>query len=132
MHETRPSQFHESNPGWAGVDRRSKPPPMKDDPNYIVSQLETYINDRLTENGTRHREYFDGRFDEVLILIRSGFPEGDPTGHRKAHEIQIANAEWWTKLKTEIVYKLAGGAGLAVLGFVCLALWEHFKQEVRK
>lgn len=132
MQESRPSQFHDSSSDWAGVDQRTKPPPMKDDPNHIVRQLENYINDRLTENSIRHREYFDGHFDEVKLMLKSGFPGGDPSGHRRAHEVQIANAEWWTKLKTEIVYKLAGGAGLAVLGFVFLALWEHFKQEVKK
>ena len=56
-------------------------------------------------------------------LTKTAFPDGDPDGHRRAHEAWIKSqeqkAEFWEKMKTE-VYKWGI---IGVLGFLATAAW---------
>lgn len=78
------------------------------------------------------REHFDKRLDEVIVLIKSGFPNGDPVEHCKAHEARIKNAAERAELYKSIRDKSITGVFLSLASFVLLALWEYFKSEVRK
>jgi len=71
--------------------------------------------------------------DKVALMIQDdAFPGGDPHGHRLAHERQIANASWWEKTKSDAVSKVTAAGLWAVVVFLCVAAWEHIKQEARK
>lgn len=61
-----------------------------------------------------------------LESLASGFPSGDPAGHRRYHEAEIKRierrAEFWSKLLLELSkWGLAG-----FLGWVAVTLWHEF------
>lgn len=76
--------------------------------------------------------HIDERFDQLVSLIKSGFPNGDPESHRRVHEgyIQEAadRAALWKSLREKTITGVVWGL-LVLLGTV---LWEWFKAEVRK
>ena len=84
----------------------------------------------------------EGRVSNLMIsfssyaakqeLIASGFPSGDPTGHRRAHEIFIdqarSKAEFWNRMREE-----AGKWGvLSVIGFLAASIWMYVKSEIHR
>jgi len=63
---------------------------------------------------------------EIAHLMNKSFPQGDPEGHRAYHEASIkraeANAEFWSKMRDEIMTK-------GILGLLALAavwIWAGF------
>ena len=69
---------------------------------------------------------------ELRVFIQSGFPHGDPVSHRAVHENYIAEAkaraESWATLKAQIVQ----WGLLAIIGFICVAVWTAVKEELKK
>lgn len=83
-----------------GAERRSI---TEDRVRLMVAEALEAHEDKLTA-------HMDQRFSELQALIKSAFPDGDPHGHRMAHEAQIEQAQGWKKLKAEVVSKfLTGG-----------------------
>ena len=64
--------------------------------------------------------------------LATAFPDGDPDGHRKAHEAWIrreqARAVFWERIRDEAVKWGIFG----VIGFVVMAVWMAIKTEVHK
>jgi hypothetical protein len=63
---------------------------------------------------------------EIALLMTKAFPDGDPSGHKAAHEAWIhkaeASAAFWEKMKFEITrWGLIG-----FLGWAAVALWKSF------
>lgn len=125
-----PIQFKHSQSSWEGVERRSNP--LQDDPHHIVSQLEGYIDDKLESNKHEHRAYFDSRFDEVITLIKDGFPGGDPRGHREVHEGYIAEAKTKKEWRDAVVKQVLTGSVWATLLFIAGIVWTGIKAEVKR
>lgn len=73
----------------------------------VAEALETHEEKLLS--------HLDGKFAGLEKMIKSAFPDGDPHGHRAAHEAQIKQAQGWQKLKSEIVSK-----------FLTTGLWGAF------
>jgi len=66
--------------------------------------------------------------EKIAGLMQAAFPEGDPEGHRRHHELVIAQAEekaeFWKAMRKEI-----GKWGLiGVLSFIVVAIWHSFLQ----
>jgi len=61
-----------------------------------------------------------------LESLASGFPSGDPAGHRRYHEAEIkrieARAEFWSKLRLSVTQ----WGLLGFLGWVLVSLWHEF------
>lgn len=81
---------------------------------------------------TRLTEHTDRRFDELEALIRSGFPDGDLDGHRRAHAAVIAIQNEKDKLWSEVRTKIVTGAVWGACGLLALAAWEYLKAEIRR
>lgn len=74
----------------------------------------------------------DSRFGELSDMIKSAFPDGDPHGHRRAHEQEIREAAGWSKLKADLLSKvLTGGVWAGVVWLVFIII-EAVKQEIKK
>ena len=73
----------------------------------------------------------DARFAELKTLITSAFPDGDPHGHRMAHESLIEADKRWSKLKFGVFEKVAGGGALAVLVFLSHKIWEYAQKAIK-
>ncbi len=90
------------------------------------------LNTRLTALETRLNKSFEEKFDTLAGLIKSAFPEGDPHGHRIAHERQIKSADAWDRIRSGLVEKVMTGAVISAFGFLAMALWDYFKEQVNK
>ncbi|KPC53040.1 hypothetical protein [Amantichitinum ursilacus] len=55
--------------------------------------------------------------------IRSGFPGGDPGGHREYHDALIRREEEKIKLISEVRLHIAKGTAWALLGGSLMFLW---------
>ena len=115
---------------WSGEERRGVTP------NGLEPERAADIELLITRHVEANRKHFDEKMDALEVslskLFASAFPNGDPIGHRAAHEAQIKSADWWSRMKTETFLNLAkSGAWVAVV-WVAYAAWEHFKEAVRK
>ena len=104
---------------------------MHDDPNHIVSQLQGYIDEKLTEFRKENRQHFDARIDEVLLLIKDGFPGGDPRGHREVHEGYIADAKTYKEWRDTVIKQLLTGTAWATILFIAGAILVAVKRELK-
>ncbi len=61
-----------------------------------------------------------------LDSLASGFPAGDPAGHRRYHEAEIkrieARAEFWSKLRLSVTQ----WGLLGFIGWALVSLWNEF------
>ncbi len=88
------------------------------------------IPDRRSSD--RFQQHMDERFDALEKLIKSGFPDGNPEEHRKAHEQRIKEAKEKEEVKLAVKKSIySSGIWLALLTLVA-ALASYFGIEVRK
>jgi hypothetical protein len=73
-------------------------------------------------------DLMDSKVDQVL----AGFPEGDPEGHRRAHDAMIKKAEESTKFWRELRVKLAEKGVWAVLMFISGALYWYLMDRMKR
>ncbi len=95
-----------SPPGeWDGQEHRRAPP-------HTLAEAVDVIDQQLARR-------LDERMGPMEDLIRSGFPDGDPTGHRRYHEAEMARIEaraaFWEKMRFEL-------AKWGLIGFAAWAL----------
>lgn len=94
------------------------------------------IQEAVSKALVTHEQHLTQHMDRQFALLRQSFadafPGGDPHGHRIAHEKQIANASWWDKAKSDAFSKVTAAGLWAIVVFLCVAAWEHIKNEARK
>ena len=80
----------------------------------------------------KFQQHMDERFDALEKLIKSGFPDGNPEEHRKAHEQRIKEAKEKEEVRLAVKKSLySSGIWLALLTLVA-ALASYLGIEVRK
>lgn len=105
----------------------TNPPPL------IERQKDHNItHEDLLEYQQQLKEHFDERVDELIELIKSGFPEGDPAAHRRVHEGYIKEAAARDELKSKIIEKIITGGVWGGLIFVGTLVWEYVKGEAKR
>ena len=117
---------NETPGGYPGRERR---------PNALSEERATQmINEAVAQAIDTHdqdmRQFIKAEMAELSKLIRSAFPDGDPDGHRRAHEQEIASAKRWTAIKVSVMEKVVTGGVWGLISFLALAAWEHFKRGV--
>jgi len=91
-----------------------------------------YLDAALRDNRHATREFVGNKFSELEELIRDGFPYGDPTSHRKVHEVLIDRAEKRQAFWRSVFEKVATGGIYAALIAVGTAVWQYVKSEAHK
>lgn len=86
----------------------------------------------LTEHEQHLMAHMDAQFATLRQTFAEAFPNGDPHGHRLAHEKAIRNASWWDKIKSEAASKTITAGLWVTLAFVAMAIWEHIKSEAKR
>lgn len=74
----------------------------------------------------------DSRFSQLEALFKSAFPDGDPDGHRRAHESEIKSAAGWQKIKTELISRVITAGAWGAIAWLFLVTIEAIKSEFRK
>lgn len=115
---------------WTGEERRVTGP-------MTLRELEEHIDRRITQRLAEHAAVEKADRDELLAevkklqtMLASGFPGGDPDGHRRAHEEAIAFFRDWGHLMKEIRNKTLVGLVWAVIGLIGLSVWSYVKAKV--
>lgn len=80
--------------------------------------------DRLSET---QRE-----LQQAVREIASGFPGGDPDGHRRYHESVIEWRELRNKMVRDALAQASKVGGMAAIGWLAYAIWTAFKMEIVK
>lgn len=89
-----------------------------------VQRMESKL-DTVTGELRRHiQEETNDIAKEIAKLMKEAFPEGDPDGHRKHHELVIAReearAEFWQKM----LFELSRVGLLGFLGWLGVLAWK--------
>ena len=87
------------------------------------------LDEKMTYHHSIFREEVEKSVEKVYV---SAFPDGDPTGHRKHHELVIQREEERIAFWHEMRMAAAKWAGLGILGFLGAALWVAIKTEAHK
>lgn len=101
-----------------------------------LAELRAHIDVRvirhLQDHEGRVTRSMDKRFDEVVGLIKSAYPNDDPASHRAAHEglIQTMNAR--REFFEELRKNLATWGVVGALGFIGIASWTLFISKVKE
>lgn len=94
------------------------------------------IQEAVSKALVTHEQHLTLHMDKQFAMLRQSFaeafPNGDPHGHRLAHEKAIRNAGWWDKIKSEAASKTITASLWVTLGFIAMSVWEHIKQESRR
>lgn len=131
MTDFRPSRQHDAD--WDGYTERRAARVAADgsgDPNRPVTKAE--LMEALRDHRHSTREFIATKFTELEELIRDGFPDGDPRGHREVHEGYISRAADRAALWKSLREKLVSGGVMAAVGFILVAVWNHFIHAVQQ
>jgi hypothetical protein len=80
-------------------------------------------------HGLREELVENTRKTDQLI---KGFPEGDLEGHRRFHELLIAQLEERKNLRRELLFHLLKSSSWMALGGFFYVLWIFLKTELTK
>lgn len=98
----------------------------------VALMIEEAVDDAMSKHEQRMTSMFKSEFGQLHTLISAAFPNGDVHGHKIAHEKAIRDAGRWDQLKADFISTAFRTGLMAALGFVLIAVWEHFKSEVKK
>jgi hypothetical protein len=98
----------------------------------LITEIHRDVKD-LDKKLTKHMlEETSELAQEIAALMIKAFPEGDPSGHKAAHEAWIKKTEsqaaFWEKMKFELVR----WGLIAIIGWAVVALWKQFVLGVPK
>ena len=110
--------------------------PERRDQALTEDRVKLMISEAVKRALAEHEQHLTAHMDKQFALLKQtfadAFPSGDPHGHRIAHEKAIANATWWDKAKSDAFAKVAAAGLWAVVVFLCVAAWEHLKNEAKR
>lgn len=110
---------------WDAAERRT----VSDDK--ISLMIEAAVMEAVMKHENKIMQHIDGHFTRTHELLIAAFPNGDPHGHRLAHEKDIRDAESWRKIKAEVVSKAATSGVLVALGWLVLLIWTGVKDSLK-
>ena len=98
----------------------------------VTAIVKSAVDDALKEHKADVTRHIDESMKELKAYIATGYPDGDPVGHRMAHEKEIRDAARWDKIKGSVIEKVMTGGVWAVLVFLGAAAWEWVKRGLHK
>lgn len=94
----------------------------------LISMVESLLErmDRYDQKLSDHMEKEAADIKaSIETALHSSFPQGDPEGHRRAHEAWIKREEDSAKFWAEMRIAVGKWAGLGVLAFLATAAWTQ-------
>lgn len=123
---------------WDGVtERRGRvrppaPPPDSECDKACLGVIDARIAAQLEEGREAMIAHIDKEFEALRVLIKSGYPDGDPVGHRLVHEGYIREAADRSALWKSVREKTVTGAVWAIILLLANAVWEAIRAGVHK
>jgi hypothetical protein len=97
-----------------------------------ILQLITDMHSDVKELDKRLLQHMDDETKtlakEVAELMGKAFPEGDPDGHRRHHELVIAKAEKQAAFWDRMLFELCRWGLIGFVGWAVIAVWKAFLQ----
>lgn len=94
------------------------------------------IQEAVSKALATHEQHLTAHMDKQFAALRQtfaeAFPGGDPHGHRIAHEKAIKNATAWDKMKAEVLSKFLTAGLWVAAGWLAFAVWESFKESLKR
>lgn len=91
--------------------------------NFSWQQMDEHIDKKLLP--------IHQKLDELVVLIKSGYPNGDVDGHRRAHEELMEHDIEKKKLWASVRTKLAESAAWTIIVAIAGALWYWVKGNIK-
>jgi len=126
------------NTRYEGPERREREPRLTCPaaPSVSEAQISLMIEEELERRLGKFEDkmllHMDAKFAQLHKLITDGYPNGDPHGHRMAHEKMIRDADGWSKIKGEILSKFLTSGLWVAAAYLAFAVWQAFKNDVQK
>ena len=79
----------------------------------------------MDEHIDKKLEPIHKKLDALSDLVKSGFPEGDPTGHRRAHEQWLEERKERKTFWNGVWRKIAENAAWAAVAGMATAVWYY-------
>lgn len=98
----------------------------------VTAIVRSAVDESLKSHKAEVTRHIDESMRELKAYIATGYPDGDPVGHRLSHEKEIRGAARWEQIKTSVAEKLLTGGVWGLLAFLGLAAWEMLKREAQK
>ena len=105
----------------AGVDRREHVIVLE-----IVQRMETKLDKFNNALQAHIAEETSDIAKEVASLMAAAFPEGDPDGHRRHHELVIAKEEARAAFWQKMLFEISRFGLIGLFGWFCLVAWKAF------
>lgn len=90
-----------------------------------IKQLQATTKELSAKMAYHHAVFREEVEKSVERVYVSAFPDGDPDGHRRHHELVIKREEERVKFWQEMRVAAAKWAGLGLLGFAVTAIWTQ-------
>lgn len=85
----------------------------------------------LTEQSEDRLEEAERKIAALESAFKGAFPDGDWSGHKRYHEVQIEMLLESRRLRAVIQEKTITGLVWVMLGVVGVALWQWFKTQIK-
>lgn len=115
---------------YNGPDRRTPAETLSQE--HLELLIETRVNQHFDAAVDGLKEHISKEMEAQKAFIKTAFPDGDMQSHNLAHKemnkLAADRAERWNKLWDRILV----GGGYSLAAAIALALWEAFKDNLRK
>lgn len=110
--------------------REKRSGPLTED--RVSLMIKDAVGKALESHEQQLMRHMDDQFTELKQTFAAAFPNGDPHGHRIAHEKIIASSGKWDAIKRGVIEKIIFGGIWAAIVFGVLAVWDAVKREIGK
>jgi len=92
----------------------------------LITEIHKDVKD-LDRKLTKHMlEETSELAQEIASLMIKAFPDGDPSGHKAAHEAWIKKTEAQAAFAEKMKFELIRWGLICFLGWAVIALWRSF------
>lgn len=112
---------------WQGEERRGTPQFSLRE---IHEHIDRHIESRFDQLSNSMMRQTETQYSALSDLIKSGFPNGDPVEHRKAHEQMMRYVEKRERFISDLSMHLAKGGVWALAVFMGVSMWHFFVGKV--
>lgn len=106
------------------IERRKAPPTSLP---FTLKDMDEHIDRKLQQ----HLKPTNDRLDELVSMMRAGFPDGDPDTHRRGHEKEEAAKRLADKRMEIVKTKLLENSLWAIMVAIVIAAWYWIKGNIK-